>query len=50
VLRFSNFSKSGGSVIRSVMDRTVDEDGNATFTFSHYEVVKEVSIVTEPLT
>jgi hypothetical protein len=45
----SEFVKNGGIVIRSVMNRQVDSEGNATFTFSHYEKVKEVNIVTERL-
>lgn len=49
VLKFSAFAKRGGQVIRSVMDRQVDGEGNAVFTFSHYEKVKEVNIVTERL-
>jgi hypothetical protein len=49
VLKHSDFVKNGGIIIRSVMNRQVDSEGNATFTFSHYEKVKEVNIVTEPL-
>jgi hypothetical protein len=45
----SEFVKNGGIVIRSVMDREVDSEGNATFTFSHYEKIVKVEIVTEPL-
>jgi hypothetical protein len=45
----SEFVKNGGIIIRSVMDRTVDDEGNVTFTFSHYEIVRKVEVVTEPL-
>jgi hypothetical protein len=45
----SEFVKNGGIIIRSVMDREVDSEGNATFTFSHYEKIVKVEIVTEPL-
>jgi hypothetical protein len=49
ILKHSQFVKNGGIIIRSVMGREIDGEGNATFTFSHYEKVKEVNIVTEPL-
>jgi hypothetical protein len=49
VLKHSQFVKNGGIVIRSVMNRQVDSEGNATFTFSHYEKIVKVEIVTEPL-
>jgi hypothetical protein len=45
----SEFVKNGGIIIRSVMNRQVDSEGNATFTFSHYEIVRKVEVVTEPL-
>jgi hypothetical protein len=45
----SEFVKNGGIIIRSVMDRQVDSEGNATFTFSHYEIIKAVNIETERL-
>jgi hypothetical protein len=49
VLKHSQFVKNGGVIIRSVMNRTVDDEGNATFTFSHYEKIVKVEVVTEPL-
>ena len=48
-LKYTQFCKDGGVIIRSVMNREVDDEGNATFTFDHYEVVKKVEIVTERL-
>jgi len=48
-LKFTKFVKSGGSIIRSVMNREVDDDGNAKFTFDHYEKVVKVEITTERL-
>lgn len=48
-LKFSNFCKEGGIIVRSVMNRTVDDEGQAHFTFDHYEVVKKVEVVTERL-
>ena len=35
-------------VIRAVMNRTVHEDGSATFTHDHFERVLKVKVVTEP--
>lgn len=49
VLKFSNFSKRGGKIIRAVMNRTLDESGAATFVFNHYERVVKVEVVTEAL-
>jgi hypothetical protein len=49
ILKFSAFAKNGGSVIRAVMNRTTDSSGNALFTFSHYEKVVKVEVVTERL-
>jgi hypothetical protein len=49
VLKHSQFAKNGGIIIRSVMEREIDDEGNATFTFSHYEIVRKVEVVTEPL-
>jgi hypothetical protein len=49
VLKHSQFVKNGGIIIRSVMDREIDSEGNAKFTFSHYEKVVKVEVVTELL-
>jgi len=54
ILKFSNFTKNGGTLIRvQGMKRIVSEDGSATFIFepdeSFYEVVRSVEIVTERL-
>jgi hypothetical protein len=49
ILKHSTFCRNGGQIIRSVMNRTVDDEGNATFTFSHYEIIKAVNIETERL-
>ncbi len=48
-LKFTQFCKNKGQIIRSVMNREVDDEGNATFTFDHYERVLKVEIVTEAL-
>lgn len=39
----------GVPVIRAAMNRVMDDSGNATFTFSYYEVVKKVVVETERL-
>ena len=39
----------GVPVIRSAMNRVLDDAGNATFTFSHYEKVNKVVVETERL-
>ena len=48
-LRFTNFAKNGGVIVRAVMNRAKDNDGNVVFIFDHYEKVIEVRIVTEAL-
>lgn len=48
-LKFSDFAKREGQIVRAVMNRVVDDDGNATFEFSHYERVVKVEVVTERL-
>jgi len=45
----SQFAKRGGRIIRAVMQREMGPDGQAVFKFDHYEIVREVRIVTEPL-
>lgn len=40
---------SGIPVIRAQMAREVDAAGNATFTFTRYERIVKVEVVTEPL-
>jgi len=49
ILKFSEFSKRGGTLLRSVMDRNVKVDGQAIFTFNHYEVIDKVEVVSHPL-
>jgi len=49
ILKYSQFCRNGGIIIRAVMDREMDEGGNATFTFSHYEKILEIKIVTKKL-
>jgi len=41
--------RGGYEPLRAVMDRNVHEDGSATFTFSYFERVKKVEIITERL-
>lgn len=48
LLKFSNFCKEGGRIIRAQMNREV-QGGEAVFTFDHYERVVKVEIVTEIL-
>ncbi len=49
VLKFSAFSKRGGLVVRAITERKLGGDGQATFVFQRYELVKKVEIVTEVL-
>jgi len=49
ILKHSDFADRGGTLIRAEMNREVDENGDATFRFDHYEVVEKVEIVTRPL-
>lgn len=42
-------NSAGIPVIRAQMDRVVDESGQATFTFNHYEKVAKVEVVVEAL-
>ena len=49
ILKFSDFSKRGGVLLRSVMDRELQEDGSAVFTFVEHRKVLEVKIVDIPL-
>ena len=49
ILKFSDFSKRGGILLRSVMDRELQEDGSAIFTFVEHRKVLEVKIVDIPL-
>jgi hypothetical protein len=48
ILKFSNFYKSGGMILRAVMNREIIDD-NVVFSFSHYEKVIKVEVVTEVL-
>jgi hypothetical protein len=49
IIKFSEFCKSGGIVIRAITNRELDEGGNVTFTFDHYEQVIRVEVVTKRL-
>ena len=49
VLKFSDFAKRGGMIVRAITVRELDENGEAIFTFSHYERVIKVETVTEVL-
>ena len=49
VLKFSDFAKRGGVIVRAITVRELDESGEATFTFSHYERILKVETVTEVL-
>jgi len=49
VLKYSQFCKDGGIIIRAVMNRKLNGEGEANFTFSHYERIVKVEIVTERL-
>jgi hypothetical protein len=49
-LKFSQFSKRGGIIIRASMNRVVDPTTNESrFTFDHYEKIVKVEVVTERL-
>ena len=49
ILKFSEFSKNGGTLIRAVTDRNDDGAGNVTFDFLYYEKLIKVETVTERL-
>ena len=49
ILDLSEFSKQGKQIVRSVMVREVLDDGSIVSNFSHYEVIKEINVVTERL-
>ena len=49
ILNFSEFSKQGKQIVRSVMIREELDDGSIVFNFSHYEEIKEINVVTERL-
>lgn len=49
VMKFSDFGKRGGIVIRAITKRTLQPDGRATFDFEHYERVVKVEVMTERL-
>lgn len=49
IVNKSSFVKRGNLLIRSQQSRTLNADGTATFTFSHYESVDEVSVKTTRL-
>ena len=49
MLKYSEFSRRGGQIIRSVMDRTQNAEGKVSFNFAHYEKVVKVETITERL-
>ena len=49
ILKFSEFSKRGGTLIRAITKRNADEAGNVTFEFLHYEKLIKIETVTERL-
>lgn len=49
VLKFSGFARRGGRLIRAHMNRELQDDGSTTYTFSHYEEVLKVEVVTKEL-
>lgn len=49
ILKFSEFSKRGGTLIRAITERKEDGVGNVTFDFLHYEKLIKVETVTERL-
>ena len=49
VIKFSNFVKRDGKVIRAVTSRRLDDENGAVFEFDHYEQVVKVEVVTVKL-
>ena len=49
ILKFSDFSKNGGTLIRAITERSMDDEGNVTFSFSYYEKIIKVETITERL-
>ena len=49
VLKFSRFCQDGGTLIRSVMINRQVEGEEPSYSFSHYEVIERVEIVTRRL-
>ena len=49
ILNFSEFSKQGKQIVRSVMIREELDDGSIVFNFSHYEEIKDINVVTKRL-
>ena len=49
ILKFSEFSKRGGTLIRAITKRNDDGAGNVTFDFLHYEKLIKIETVTERL-
>ena len=49
ILKFSEFSKNGGTLIRAITERKDDGAGNVTFDFLHYEKLIKIETVTERL-
>ena len=47
VLEHSEFSKRGGILLRAITERTLHDNEEVTFTFSHYEHIKAVKIESE---
>lgn len=49
ILKFSEFSKRGGTLIRAITKRNNDGAGNVTFDFLHYEKLIKIETITERL-
>lgn len=49
ILKFSEFSKRGGTLIRAITERNDDGAGNVTFDFLRYEKLIKVETVIEQL-
>lgn len=49
ILKFSNFSKRGGLIIRAAMENRTIGDGEPCYEFKEYEVIEKVEVVTRPL-
>ncbi len=49
VLKFSDFAKSGGMIIKAETERKLDDNGGVSFDFKHYIKMIKVEVVSEKL-
>ena len=49
ILKFSQFSRHGKAIVRAITERKVDDEGNVSFDFLHYEKIIKVETITERL-